>query len=56
MFVLDGDADCEFPKRAGIMMKYFDGLRALSSPISHSLSEITVVLLLVFSNPGIWIL
>jgi hypothetical protein len=41
--VLEGEEDWLFPNRAGIMMKYFDELRVLEEPMSHSLSEITVL-------------
>jgi hypothetical protein len=37
---LDGEMDWPLPKRAVMMMKYFFGLRVLSSPMSHSLSAI----------------
>ena len=36
---MDGEMDSPLPKRAVMIMKYFAGLRVLSSPISHSLSE-----------------
>jgi len=41
--MLLGDDDCEFPKGHTMMMKYFSGLRALSVPINHSLSEMNPV-------------
>lgn len=36
----DGDMDWPLPKSAVMIMKYLAGLRVLSSPMSHSLSEI----------------
>ena len=38
--LFDGLLDCPLPNNAGTIMKYFLGLSAMSSPISHSLSEI----------------
>lgn len=36
----DGEIDSPFPNSAVMTMKYLAGLRALSEPISHSLSAI----------------
>lgn len=43
MSELEGEVDWPFPKRAVIIMKYFEGLRALSEPMSHSLSAIAII-------------
>jgi hypothetical protein len=37
----DGEVDWPLPKRAVMIMKYFLGFNVLSSPMSHSLSDIT---------------
>lgn len=43
MSELEGEVDWPLPKSAVIMMKYFLGLSAFSSPMSHSLSAIAVM-------------
>ena len=43
MSELEGEVDWPLPKRAVIIMKYFLGVRALSSPMSHSLSAIAML-------------
>jgi hypothetical protein len=43
MSELEGEVDWPLPKRAVMIMKYFLGLRALSSPMSHSLSAIAMM-------------
>ena len=40
---LEGEVDWPLPKRAVMIMKYFLGLRALSSPMSHSLLAIAMM-------------
>lgn len=40
--LFDGELDSPFPKRAVMIMKYFFGLRVLSSPMSQILSDISV--------------
>jgi hypothetical protein len=39
---LEGEVDCPFPNKAVMIMKYFFGLKVLSSPMSHSLSAIAL--------------
>lgn len=43
MSELEGEVDWPLPKRAVMIVKYFEGLRALSEPMSHSLSAITMI-------------
>jgi hypothetical protein len=38
----EGDEDCPLPNSAVMMMKYFFGLRVLSSPINQKLSAMAV--------------
>lgn len=40
--LFDGELDSPLPKSAVMIMKYFFGLRVLSSPMSQTLSDISV--------------
>jgi hypothetical protein len=40
MSEFEGEVDWPFPKRAVIIMKYLEGFKTWSSPMSHSLSAI----------------